>query len=350
MEQRDFGCTPLGERITIFTLQNNPGIQIRIINLGAAVQSLIVPDQNGFFDDIVLGYDHLEGYLQDTNYMGATIGRYANRIAGGGFSINGTSHALSRNNGRNHLHGGSIGYDKTIWDARPYEEDGNPVLELSRISRNREEGYPGNLVVSVRYCLTSQNEFWINYQAKTDRPTPVNLTHHSYFNLSGGRDATIENHRVWINADHFLPVDEDLIPTGEFRGVSGTPFDFRAFTPIAEQIDAGGRQLEYGGGYDHTWVFNDHDRTVKLQAAVCDPGTGRMLEVLTSEPGLQFYSGNSLQSIHGGKRGVPHMSREGLCLETQHFPDSPNQSHFPSTILHPGEWYQPATVYRFKLT
>jgi len=349
IEKSHFGDTPLGHPVTRFTLYNDRKISVSIINLGAAVQAFIVPDRYGAFDDIILGYNDAEGYLHDTNYMGAVIGRYANRIAHGRFTLNGISYNLSRNHGAHHLHGGTIGFDKRLWNADPVEGEDRLSLTLKRVSEDGEEGYPGNLTVAVTYSLNNDNELGIQYLAETDRPTPVNLSSHGYFNLSGNHSTAIDSHIVWINADHFLPVDSEFIPTGEISPVSDTPLDFRKPTAINKRINGGDAQLARVGGYDHNWVLNDHDGKIKLQASVYDKGSGRLLEVHTSEPGLQFYSGNSLHSLFHGKSGSAHRRRQGLCLETQHFPNSPNQPGFPSTILHPGETYRSETVYRFNL-
>lgn len=349
IERGHFGHTPPGHPVTRFTLHNDRGTRVSIIDLGAAVQSIIVPDREGVFDDMVLGYDDVAGYWHDTNYIGAVIGRYANRIARGRFILDGTAYALPQNHGGHHLHGGRIGFDKRLWRAKPEQSGEHIGLTLKRVSEHGEEGYPGNLLVTVKYSLTNDNELRMQYRAETDRATPVNLTHHGYFNLSGNHKTTIESHIVWINADIYLPVDEDFIPTGDIAPVADTPMDFRQPTAIRERIDGGDVQLDRVGGYDHNWVLNAYDGGIKRQASVYDKGSGRLLEVSTSAPGLQFYSGNSLRSRLPGKSGHPYRPRQGLCLETQHFPDSPNQATFPSTILRPGETYRSETVYRFRL-
>ena len=349
IEKRHFGQTPPGHPVTRFTLHNDRGTRVSIIDLGAAIQSIRVPNREGEFDDIVLGYSDAAGYWHDTHYMGAVIGRYANRIAHGRFILDGTACALSRNHGAHHLHGGKTGFDKHLWKAEPVTGGDRIGLTLKRISEHGEEGYPGKLAVSVHYSLNNDNELRIQYRAETDRATPVNLTHHGYFNLSGNHQAAIDGHIVWINADFFLPVDAAFIPTGEIAPVADTPLDFRRPTAINERIDGGHMQLARVGGYDHNWVLNTYDGEIKRQASVYDENSGRVLEVCTSEPGLQFYSGNSLHSRLPGKGRRPYRRRQGLCLETQHFPNSPNQPEFPSTILRPGETYRSETVYRFML-
>jgi aldose 1-epimerase len=349
IEKSHFGHIPPGQPVSRFTLHSDRGTRVSIIELGAAVQSIIVPDREGVFDDIVLGYDDPAGYWHDTNYIGAVIGRYANRIARGRFTLDGIAYDLARNHGPHHLHGGTTGFDKRLWQVEPAPGDDCIGLTLQRVSEQGEEGYPGNLSVTVTYSLNNDNELRLQYQAETDQATPVNLTHHGYFNLSGNPDAAIDSHMVWINADYFLPVDETFMPTGDIAPVAGTPLDFRQATAIAERIDGGHVQLANVGGYDHNWVLNAWDGGLQRQAAVYDQASGRLLEVVTSEPGLQFYSGNLLHSRLPGKGGRLYRPRQGLCLETQHFPNSPNQSQFPSTILRPGETYSSETVYRFIL-
>lgn len=347
IESGHFGVTPLGHPVTRFTLFNDHGIQVSLINLGATVQSLLAPDRNGKIDDIVLGYDTVEGYWRDIHYMGAVIGRYANRIAGGRFTLDGVTYDLAQNHHGHHLHGGAMGFDKRLWHAAVEERRECAILRFERISEHGEENYPGNLSVTVDYSLNNDNELGIRYRAETDRPTPVNLTHHGYFNLSGHDDSTIDHHVLWINADHFIPVDSESIPFGKISPVFDTPFDFRKPTAIGKRINGSDPQLRNVGGYDHTWVLKDHDGKLNLQSSVYHGDSGRLLEVLTSEPGLQFYSGNSLHNHGRGKNGRQFRRRQGLCLETQHFPNSPNQPEFPSTILHPGQIYQSETVYRF---
>ena len=352
IEKSHFGDTPLGHPVTRFTLHNNRGVSVSIINLGAAVQSLIVPDREGTFDDIVLGYSDAKGYWHDTHYLGSVIGRYANRIARGWFCLNGDIYMVSRNHHGHHLHGGTIGFDKQLWNVETGQAgqgDDRVTLTLERVSEDGEEGYPGNLTVTVIYTLNDENKLGIQYLAKTDRPTPVNLTNHCYFNLSGNPNAVIDSHIVWINADHYLPIDSEFIPTGQIAPVIDTPFDLRKPTTISKGINAGEAQLSRIGGYDHNYVLNDYDGRVKLQASAYDIDSGRLLEVHTSEPGLQFYTGNSLHSRFNGKSGNAYRPRQGFCLETQHFPNSPNEACFPTTILRPDETYRSETVYRFIL-
>ncbi len=343
-----FGSTPKGEKVTLYALTNRNGVTARIINYGAIVVSLRVPDSKGKLDDIVLGYDTLDDYIANNPYFGAIAGRYANRIALGQFVLDGVTYTLATNNGPNHLHGGVRGFDKVIWQARPVEKADQAGVEFSYLSKDGEEGYPGNLRVIVTYWLTNADELRIEYEARTDKATPVNLTHHSYFNLAGQGTGSILDHEMMINADQFTPVDDGLIPTGELRSVKGTPMDFRRPTAIGARINQEYEQLQYGGGYDHNWVLNRGKKPLTLAARVSEPTTGRIMEVYTTEPGLQFYAGNFLDGSNIGKGGRPYTYRSGFCLEAQHFPDSPNKPSFPSTILKPGECYTQTTVYRFR--
>ena len=312
-----------------YTLRNDLGFEVTIITYGGAIVSLKVPDRNGVFGDIVLGFETLEEYVNNPLYFGALVGRYANRIARGRFSLNGLEYQLPCNNGVNHLHGGFKGFDKRVWNA---SEDGN-VLHLSYFSKDGEEGYPGNLTAYVDYSLRA-NELSIEYRATTDRDTIVNLTNHSYFNLRGA--GTILDHELMLSADSFTPVDEGLIPTGEIRLVEGTRMDFRKSRPIDS------------GGYDHNFVLNDWNGSLRSAARVYEPTSGRLMEILTTQPGIQFYSGNFLDGSYGGKYGFVYEKYAALCLEPQHFPDSPNHPNFPSTILHAGEEYHETTILQFK--
>ena len=327
-----FGTTA-GDDVYSYTLRNDLGYAVSMITYGGAITSLWAPDRGGYFGDIVLGFGSLEDYVNNPRYFGALIGRHANRIAGGRFALNGVEYQLTRNNGANHLHGGFRGFDKRVWNA----SEGDDVLHLSYFSRDGEEGYPGNVEAFVDYRL-SGNELSIEYRASTDRDTIVNLTNHSYFNLK--EQGTILDHELTLNADHFTPVSEDLIPTSEIKPVAGTPMDFRTGRPI-------GSEIRVIGGYDHNFVLNDWDGSLRSAVRLYEPTTGRELEILTTEPGMQFYSGNFLDGSFIGKTGVAYVKYAGLCLEPQHFPDAPNHPHFPSTVLRPGEEYRQSTVLRF---
>jgi aldose 1-epimerase len=344
-----FGHTAEGTPVDLFTLTNRNGVEVKITNYGGIVVSLRVPDRNGTLGDVVLGYDALEGYLKDNRpYFGAIIGRYANRIAKGRFTLDGRQYRLVQNDGENHLHGGIKGFDKVVWKARPVRNRQGVGVRLTYRSRDGEEGYPGTVSVTVIYTLTDANELRIDYFATTTKKTILNLTHHSYFNLAGTGD--ILQHRLWINADRFTPVDRTLIPTGEIRSVKGTPLDFTRPTPIGARIEERDEQLLFGHGYDHNWVLNKSDASLTLAARVEEPRTGRVLEVYTTEPGLQFYSGNFLDGSITGKGNWVYGRRAGFCLEAQHFPDSPNKPHFPSVVLAPGQQYRQTTVYKFSVS
>lgn len=341
IQQTSFGNLPDGTEIELFTLTNGKGLRVRIMTYGATVVSLETPDRAGRTADIVLGFDTLEGYLGVNPYFGSIVGRYANRIAKGRFSLDGITYKLATNNGENHLHGGIRGFDKVVWKAEPVRETGSVGVRLSYLSRDGEEGYPGNLSVTVVYTLTEADELKINYEAITDKPTPVNLTNHSYFNLAGQGEGDILEHELMINADAYTPVDEGLIPTGEILPVKDTPMDFTVLKAI------GARIAEVKGGYDHNFVLRGGGGRLELAAEVYGPSTGRFLEIDTTEPGIQFYTGNFLDGTITGKGGKVYKQHYGFCLETQHFPDSPNQPGFPSTILRPGEKFTSLTVYRF---
>jgi aldose 1-epimerase len=356
MTQIPFGELPDGRAVTLFELTNANGMVVRLLDYGGTVQSIEVPDTDGNLADVVLGYDDLAGYLGQSSYFGTIIGRYGNRIGGARFELDGETYELLANDGPNHLHGGAVGFDKVLWSAESLESPSGAGVTLSYESVDGEEGYPGNLAVEVDYLLTDANELVIDYRATTDRATIVNLTNHSYFNLSGAD--TITDHEMWINAGHFTPVDKRLIPTGEIRDVADSPFDFRYPKPIGRDIEADDQQLGYGGGYDHNYVLRKPQIAevpggrpggiMTFEAArVVEPASGRVLEVETSEPGMQFYSGNFLNPEIVGKGGRVYDRRSGFCLETQHFPDSPNKPEFPSTVLRPGEQYRSRTIYRF---
>jgi aldose 1-epimerase len=335
--------TVSGQNVEIFTLRNAHGVEVKAASYGAIITSIVTPDRNGRPGDIVLGFDTIEGYLKDSPYFGAVVGRYGNRIAKGRFTLDGHTYSLATNNGPNHLHGGLKGFDKVVWKAELLQ--GKTGVAFSRRSPDGEEGYPGNLDVRIAYELTDRNELVIDYHATSDKATPVNLTQHSYFNLAG--DGDILGHQLMIAADRYTPVDNTLIPTGDLAPVEGTPFDFRTATAIGARIDQANEQLKNGGGYDHNWVLTRKDASRQLAARVVEPKTGRTLEVSTTEPGVQFYTGNFLDGKVVGKGGRAYQRRSGLCLETQHFPDSPNQPKFPSTILRPGGAYESQTVFTF---
>jgi aldose 1-epimerase len=351
MTKQDWGKGPDGP-IELYTLKNGKGMEARIMNYGAIVVSLTAPDRNGKYEDVVLGFDSVDGYLKTHPYFGAVVGRYGNRIAKGRFTLNGVEYKLATNNGPNALHGGVKGFDKRLWTAKDVSQGNTPALQLTYRSKDGEEGYPGNLTATVTYTLTDNNELKIDYTATTDKDTVVNLTNHSYFNLMGPTgDGDILNHEIMINADRFTPVDSTLIPTGELAPVAGTPFDLRQATRIGARIGArineDHEQLKFGRGFDHNFVLNGEQGLLSLAAKVTEPKTGRVMEVHTTEPGVQFYTGNFLDGTLTGKGGKVYQHRYGLCLETQHFPDSPNKPQFPSTVLKPDGTHRSTTVYRF---
>lgn len=343
----DFGVLPDGRTVTLFTIQSPSGMQMRVTNYGGTIVSLTAPDRDGKQEDIVLGYDSLDDYLADSPYFGAIIGRYGNRIGKAEFTLDGETYTLAANNGENHLHGGVVGFDKVLWEAAPFSMGSEHGVVFTYTSPDGEEGYPGTLSAKVTYLLTADNRVMFSYQATTDKATPVNLTQHSYFNLAGPSSDSILDHEMMIAADHFTPIDAGFIPTGEIRSVEGTPFDFRTPTAIGARIDADDEQVKNGLGYDHNFVLSDTDSGLKLAARVYDRTSGRIMEVTTNEPGIQFYAGNFLDGSLTGKGGQVYPYRSGFCLETQHFPDSPNQPTFPTTILRPGELYATQTVYSF---
>ncbi len=339
-----FGTTGDGEAVDRYTLTNANGVEVRAINYGAIITSLRVPDKDGQLGDIALGFETLDAYLTGNDpYLGAIVGRYGNRIGNGTFELDGETYSLARNNGPNHLHGGVTGFDKVVWQGEA-TEDG---VVFTYVSPDGEEGYPGTLTARVTYTLTDQNELIVDYHATTDKATPVNLTQHTYFNLAGAGNGDILGHELTLNASRFTPVDSTMIPTGELRDVTGTPFDFRQPTAIGARIGQDEQQLNFGGGYDHNFVLDGGADAPALAARVYEPTTGRVLEVHTTEPGMQFYTGNFLDGSVTGKGGRSYEYRYGFCLETQHFPDSPNKPDFPSTILRPGETYESRTVFTF---
>lgn len=349
--KRVYGTTSDNTPIEEYTLTSASGMEVRVITYGGIITSLRVPDRNGQLDNVVLGFDNLSDYETKNTYFGALIGRYGNRIAGGKFSLEGATYTLPANNGPNSLHGGDRGFDKVVWSAEEVPGDTDAGLMLRYLSPDGEQGYPGNLTVTVVYTVTAANELRIAYSATTDRTTIVNLTQHSYFNLAGNGSGTIYNHLLWIDADQYTPVDASLIPTGELAAVTGTPFDFRAPKEIGAGIRSGDQQVVYGRGYDHNWVFNrsQGDALQSPGARVYEPQSGRIMEVLTTEPGVQFYSGNFLDGTAVGSSGGLYRQGDGLCLETQHYPDSPNHENFPSTVLTPEDTYESTTIYRFSV-
>jgi aldose 1-epimerase len=348
MEKKAFGTTPDGKTADLYTLTNKNGMQVTITNYGGAIVSVMAPDKNGKLGDVVLGYDTLDGYVMDKNFFGALIGRYGNRIGSAQFKIDGVGYTLAKNNGENSLHGGVRGFNKALWEAKDISKGGEPALELKYKSKDGEEGFPGNLFVTVVYTLSNKNELKIDYSATTDKKTVVNLTNHSYFNLSGPGSGEILKSVLRVDADKFTPVDSGLIPTGELENVGGTPFDFRKPTEIGARIEANDEQLKLGKGYDHNFVLNkEKPAGLSFAARVEDPATGRVLEVWTTEPGVQFYTANFLDGTVHGKGGIAYGKRTAFCLETQHFPDSPNKPGFPSVLLSPGQEYHTTTVYKF---
>jgi aldose 1-epimerase len=345
----DYGTLADGQKVDLYALKNAAGMSVDIMTYGGVITRMTAPDKTGKYDDITLGCVDLASYEKGTPYFGALVGRYGNRIAKGKFTLDGRTYTLVANNGANHLHGGKRGFDKMIWAATPIEGD-EPALKLTYTSKDMEEGYPGNLSIEVLYTLQKDNALRIDYKATTDKTTVVNLTNHAYFNLAGQDKGSILDHELMLKADRFLPVDKGLIPTGVLQPVVNTPFDFTEATKIGLRInDTLDTQIKYGGGYDHCWVFADNTNTLKSVAELSESTSGRVMEVLTTEPAVQFYTGNFLDGKVISKTGVAYQKRSGMCLETQHYPDSPNQSKFPTTTLKPNETYQTTTVYRFSV-
>jgi aldose 1-epimerase len=339
---------PDGRAVELFTLTNAHGVEVRVMTYGAIITVIRTPDRGGQLDDVVLGFDSLAGYLKDSPYFGAIVGRYANRIANGQFTLDGTTYRLAKNNGPNALHGGVRGFDKVLWSAEPFQSDSGVGVTLRYTSQDGEEGFPGTLVARVTYTLTPRDELVVEYEATSDKATPVNLSQHTYWNLHGTAGGSVLDHVLMLNAAAFTPVDATLIPTGELAPVAGTPFDFRAVTPIGARIAQENTQLRVGGGYDHNWVLDRGSKPGLVHAArLVEPSSGRMVDISTTEPGVQFYSGNFLDGTIKGKGGRVYAYRSGLCLETQHFPDAPNHPGFPSTILRPGGTYRSRTVFAF---
>lgn len=347
ISSRVFGKTPAGETVDLYTLKNAKGAEAAISTYGGVVVSLKVPDRSGVLADVVLGYDDFDGYVQNPAHFGAIVGRYGNRIAHAKFTLDGVAYTLAKNDGENSLHGGTRGFDKMLWKAKP---GSGASLELTYLSKDGEEGYPGNLSTTVVYTLTDDNELKIDYTATTDKDTVLNLTNHSYFNLAGEGQGDILAHQLTINAGRFTPVDKTLIPTGELRSVEGTPLDFRQPHAIGERINSTDEQIVLGRGYDHNFVLNRTGDGLVTAAKVTEPKSGRVLEVLTTEPGMQFYTGNFLDGTIHGKGGHVYGRRTAFCMETQHYPDSPNHPDFPTTELKPGAVYRTTTVYRFSTT
>jgi aldose 1-epimerase len=344
--KQEFGKLPDGTAVQIYTLTNKGGMEARIMTYGATVVSLKTPDRGGRMGDVVLGFDNLDSYLKQSYFFGAIVGRYGNRIGGAHFKLAGHEYKLPavNDNGANTLHGGAKGFDKVVWKAR---EAGPQALELTYLSKDGEEGFPGNLTSTVTYTLADDNALRIDYTATTDKETVVNLTNHSYFNLAGAGEGDVLQHVVTVNADRFTPVDKVLIPTGVLQPVAGTPFDFRKPTAIGARIDANDPQIKIGAGYDHNWVLNRTGSGLSLAARVEEPKTGRVMEISTAEPGVQFYTGNYITAGTRGKGGKTYPRRGGFCMETQHYPDSPNKPNFPSTALKPGQKYQTTTIFKF---
>lgn len=343
-----FGKLSDSVNINLYTLKNSSGSVMKVTDYGAIIVSLTMPDREGKFEDVVLGYDNLDGYVKNNPYFGAIVGRYGNRIGKGKFKIDENELQLVINDGENHLHGGLVGFDKVFWKAEPIEITNGSALKLTYNSFDGEQGYPGNFNLSVTYTLTNDNELVIDYEGTTDKTTIANPTHHSYFNLTGKAEKILQ-HELIINADQFTPVDKGLITTGEFLQVENTPMDFRNAKEIGKDIDADFEQIKFGLGYDHNWVVNDYDGSLKFAASLYEKNTGRFMEVFTTEPGMQFYSGNFLDGTITGKNNVVYKHRTGICLEAQHYPDSPNKSNFHSVILKPGEIYKQTTTYKFSV-
>lgn len=345
ISEEPFGTTPDGKQVQIYTLRNPGGIEARICTYGGIVVSLKAPDRHGKMQDVVLGYDNLSDYIKRNPFFGALVGRYANRIANAKFTLDGKTYTLAANNGPNALHGGIKGFDKVVWQSKTVLRAEGPTLELTYFSKDGEEGYPGNMWVKAVYTVTKDNALRLDYTATTDKKTIVNLSQHTYFNLAGHGD--VLDHEVMIDADKFTPVDATQIPTGELRRVNGTPFDFRDPHKIGERIKDDDEQLRIGKGYDHNWVLNKGTNDLALAARVYELKSGRVLEVLTTEPGLQFYTGNNLNGSITGKGGQVYNMYDAFCMEPQHFPDSPNHTNFPSTVLKPSQAFHSTIIYRF---
>ena len=349
IEKKEYGTTPAGQKVDVYTLKNQKGMEVNIMTYGGIITSLKVPNKAGVSEEVVIGFNNLEQYTKDNPYFGALIGRFGNRIANGKFTLDGKEYKLAANNGKNALHGGPEGFHRVIWTAEEAKAGESASLKLKYVSKDMEEGYPGNLTVFVTYTLNNDNSLDVLYEATTDKKTVVNLTQHSYFNLSGDFTKPILDHEITIDADKLVPVDADLIPTGKLTDVTNTPFDFRKPKVVGKEIEAKDDQIKKGLGYDHCWVLNNQDKGDRFAAAAYEPTSGRLLEVFTDQPGIQFYSGNFLDGTLPMRNGGTYVHRTGLCLETQHYPDSPNQKDFPSTTLSPGENYKTKTTFKFSV-
>ncbi|MBI5472796.1 MAG: galactose mutarotase [Ignavibacteriae bacterium] len=347
LDQQTFGTLPDGKSALIFTLTNHHGMQVRITNYGAAVVSVLAPDAHGAFDDVVLGYDSLSGYVNDKSYLGVIVGRYGNRIGKGKFTLDGSEYQATVNDGENHLHGGAHGFHKVLWDAESSQTDSTQSVKLTHKSPDGDEGYPGNISIEATYTLTDKNELIVEYRGTTDKITILNPTHHSYFNLTGSPTNTILDHQLQIESDSITPVDNGLITTGVLTAVEKTPMDFRELIAIGAHINDASEQLTFGKGYDHNWVLRNQNGKVRKAAVVVEPTSGRVMTVFTDQPGLQFYSGNFLDGSIVGKKNIAYKHRTGICLEAQRYPDSPNKPQFPSVTLKPGEVYRQTTIYQF---
>ena len=347
IKRESFGTTSDGQPVDLYTLSNSSGTELRVTNYGGIIVALRVGDRNGKLADIVLGHDELKGYFSNSPYFGAIVGRYANRIAGGKFKLDGAEYHLATNNGPNSLHGGLKGFDQAVWNTSTSSGSDGDTVAFSYTSKDGEEGYPGNVQIKVSYTLTKHNELIVDYVATTDKATPINLTQHTYFNLQGEGAGNVLRHEIRLNAEHYTPVDKSLIPTGEILTVKGTPLDLTSPTAIGAHIDSTFDQMALARGYDHNYVINRTNDSLQFAARVREPISGRVLEVYTTEPGIQFYTGNFLDGSIKGKQGHVYQQRSGFCLETQHYPDSPNHSNFPSTILRPGTTFHSTTKYRF---
>jgi len=345
LKKENFGKLPNGTEVELYTLTNKNGVEVKITNYGATVTSIKAPDKNGKFEDVALGYDNLKGYLDKNPHLGSVAGRYANRIAKGQFTLAGKTYTLAKNNGENHLHGGPKGFYQAVWTVTP--SPANDAVTLKYLSKDGEEGYPGNLDVTVTYTLTDKNELKIDYAATTDKETILNLTNHSYFNLAGAGNGDILNHQLKINSDQITPVDKTMIPTGDVKQVAGTPFDFTNLTAIGARINDQDEQLILGKGYDHNFILKTSNNITTPAVEVYEPTTGRVMEVFTDQPGVQLYTGNFLDGTITGKGGKVYNQRYGFCLETQHYPDSPNKPNFPNVTLKPGQRFATTTIYKF---